>query len=168
MCSSDLRALEVFPDLTNQITSEQVQVIVNSGFPYPQWFTVPENRISRGVYHFPSPVQSIIETDDEICIRIKDTYESIETLVRSVASNTVNSLIISGAPGLGKSYTVNKILSENSRYHYTFHRGYLKASHLFRLLWENKEPNQTIVLDDTDSIFSDETALNLQIGRAHV
>lgn len=161
------KALEVYPDLTNQISSDQVQAIANMGFPYPQWFTVPENRIARGVYHFPKPNQETTikheETDEEISNRIADTYESMETLVASVAANTVNSLIIAGAPGLGKSFTVNKVLNEvnSGEFGYVFHRGYLRATHLFRMLWENRFAGQTIVLDDTDAIFGDETALNI-------
>jgi hypothetical protein len=162
------KALEIYPDLDTTITSDQVQAIANAGFPYPQWFTVPENRISRGIYNFPKPNQTktntVEETDQEISNRISDTYESMETLIASVAANTVNSLIIAGAPGLGKSFTVNKVLNEvnnGSEFNYVFHKGYLRATHLFRLLWENRFQGQTIVLDDTDAIFGDETALNI-------
>jgi hypothetical protein len=80
-----------------------------------------------------------------------------------VAGNKVNSLILAGAAGLGKSYEVNRILNEINKgeYGFIFHRGYLKATHLFRLLWENKEKGQTVVIDDSDAVFSDETALNI-------
>ena len=161
-------ALEVFPDLTNTITSKQIdQVVKAKSISYPQFFIVESNRISRGVYHFPNKTESapiIEETDEEISIRIADTYESMEALVTAVASNTVNSLIIAGGAGIGKSHTVNKVLSEvnnGSEYNYVFHRGYIRASHLFRLLWENRHSGMVIVLDDVDSIFSDETSLNL-------
>ena len=123
------------------------------------------NKISRGIFGFPFPKTAIMnpETDDQISIRINEKYQSMETLVEAVSSNTVNSLVIAGAPGLGKSYTVNKVLNRvnNGEYGYVFHRGYLKATHLFRLLWENRQEDQVIVIDDCDSIFSDETALNL-------
>lgn len=161
------KALELFPDLTDSITADQVRAVTQSGVPWPQWFTTPENRISRGVYHFPTPTTTTTnkpeETDEEISSRISDTYESLETLVAAVSANTVNSLIIAGAPGLGKSYTVNKVLNRinSGDFGYVFHKGYLRASHLFRLLWENRHPGMTIVLDDTDAIFGDETALNI-------
>lgn len=160
------KALELFPDLTTTITADQIRAVTQTGFPWPQWFTTPANRLSRGVYHFPTPTATTNkqeETDEEISLRIADTYESMETLVAAVSANTVNSLIIAGAPGLGKSYTVNKVLNEvnSGEFGYTFHRGYLRATHLFRLLWENRFAGQTIVLDDTDAIFGDETALNI-------
>lgn len=160
-------ALEVYPDLELQITSAQIDIIIKQkSLPYPQWLVIPENRISRGTYNFPqpnhdhSPVQQ--ETDEEISLRIKDTYDSMNELVRAVASNTVNSLVVAGGAGLGKSYTVNKVLQEvnGGDYGYVFHRGYLRATHLFRLLWENRHAGQVIVLDDCD-IWHDETALNI-------
>nr|QMP83241.1 MAG: hypothetical protein [Caudoviricetes sp.] len=160
-------ALEVFPDLPTTITSKQIdQVVAAKGISYPQWFIVESNRESRGVYHFPTKVevQTITETDEEISIRIADTYESMEALVSSVASNTVNSLIIAGAAGIGKSHTVNKVLTDinyGSEYNFTIHKGYLRATHLFRMLWENRHSGMTIVIDDCDAIFSDETALNI-------
>lgn len=150
---------------------EMIDLCHNTGMNLAQWLTHPNNSINRGVFKLPIPDDSVIqdiprneETDDDIITRIKDTYESMEQLVESVAANTVNSLIISGGAGLGKSHTVNKVLTKvngESEYNYIFHRGYLRASHLFRLLWENKAAGQTIVIDDCDSIFNDETAMNI-------
>lgn len=162
-------ALDVFPDLTDSITSKQIdQVVSAKGITYPQWMITEANRISRGVYHFPLSTEEakpvVQETDDEISLRIQETYEAMEDMVRAVSANAVNSLIITGAPGLGKSHTVNKILNEvnsGTDYNYVFHKGYLRASHLFRLLWENRHPGMVIVIDDSDSIFSDENALNI-------
>jgi hypothetical protein len=126
------------------------------------------DRVAHGKYAFPgvsvTQQQTPTESDAEIGIRIADTYESMETLVASVAANTVNSLIISGAAGIGKSHTVNKVLKDingGSEYNFVSHKGYLRASHLFRMLWENRHQGMTIVIDDCDAIFSDETALNI-------
>lgn len=167
------RAIQEFPGITNQITREQInQVMRNHNLSWPQWLTTPDNKQGKSIWGFPEVTGSegvvvnpvIEETDEEISIRISDTYESLETLVSAVASNTVNSLIVSGAAGIGKSHTVDKILRDvnnGSEYNYVFHKGYCRASHLFRLLWENRHQGMTIVLDDTDAIFTDETALNI-------
>lgn len=158
-----------FPDIRDTITRDQIrEVMVKENLNHPQWLTLPENKLGKNLFGMPSTsttqsIPVIEESDDEIHVRIADRYESMETLISAVASNTVNSLVIAGAPGLGKSYTVNKVLNEvnSGDFGYTFHRGYLRATHLFRLLWENRHQGQTIVLDDTDSIFGDETALNI-------
>lgn len=157
-------ALEMFPDITNQITMDQIQAVMAKGFVSPQWLKVPENRIARGVYNFPvkNPEMPVkVESEEELSLRIRETYEAMDELVEAVASNTVNSLVIAGGAGLGKSYGVNKVLQKvNGDFGYVFHRGYLRATHLFRLLWENRGRGQVVVLDDCD-LWHDETALNI-------
>lgn len=172
-------ALEVYPDLNDTITSAQiVQVSGIKNIPYPQWLSVPTNRVAKATYSFPHPsasndegeqksYQPVIEvqkeSDEEMEQRIRDTYDSMDELVRAVASNTVNSLVIAGGAGLGKSHNVNKTLQEvnEGEYGFQFHRGYLRATHLFRMLYENRHKGMTVVIDDCDAIFSDEVALNI-------
>lgn len=166
------QAIKMYPDLASSgvITRKQaLTVCQQTGVRWPANIIHMDNNVSRGVFKFEVnlPIDSAPvyeESDAELNQRIEETYKTLDTLVEAVASNKVNSLICSGAPGLGKSYEVNKILNEvnnGSEYNYIFHRGYLKATHLFRLLWENKNQGQTIVIDDSDAIFGDETALNI-------
>jgi hypothetical protein len=162
-------ALEVYPDLTDSINRKQIQFVISErGINWPQWLTAADNKLDRNLFAFPvkgdapeAPAK-VEETDEEISLRIAEKYESMETLIEAVSANTVNSLVIAGGAGLGKSYTVNKVLQEvnSGEYGYVFHRGYLKATHLFRLLWENRMAGQVIVLDDCD-IWHDETSLNM-------
>lgn len=170
-------ALQVFPELesSDTISRKQIKIIQEkTGASWPSHIANTPNTISRGLYKFSPrfsiesgteiPVTSVIEeTDTELYARLRDTYKTLDKLVEAVSNNTVNSLIVAGAPGLGKSYEVNKVLNEinSGEYGYVFHRGYLRATHLFRLLWENRFQGQTVVIDDCDAIFSDETALNI-------
>jgi hypothetical protein len=39
--------------------------------------------------------------------------------------------------------------------------GFIKATGLYKILWENRNDNDVILLDDSDSAFQDEVALNL-------
>lgn len=159
-------AFDVFPDLSDTITSAQIdQVVATKHISFPQWFIVAENRVSRGTYKIPQKVAATPkseESDAEIKTRIKDTYKAMDDMVKAVSANAVNSLVIAGAAGLGKSFGVNKTLSNlyGGSYGYIFHRGYIKATHLFRLLWENRNRGQVIVLDDVD-IWDDIQTLNL-------
>lgn len=166
-------ARSTFPDITDTISSKQIRSIVNQhNLPWPTFITQPLNRVNRGVYsianinenpsfeHIPVP-EPVIENPEEIKQRIHDTFASLDILVNAVSSNSVNSLVVSGGAGIGKSYTVNEILCKSlGEDNYVFHSGYLRASHLFRMLWENRNPGQVIVLDDLD-IFRDEQILNL-------
>jgi hypothetical protein len=160
-------AYKHFPDLNGRITREQILFVCETdSLNTPQWLTVPFNKLSRGVYSIPVPVGVEYtppkqESDEEIFSRIENTYKSMSCLVESVASNTVNSLVISGSPGIGKSFTVENTLRKLKGDYYAVHKGYIRASHLFRMLWENKNPGDVVVLDDTDAIFGDETALNI-------
>lgn len=164
-------AMEIFPEIQETITRDQIRtVMAERDISWPQWLTVSDNRLERGCFGFPTRTGTpevpaspkVEESDEEISARIAEKYESMETLIEAVSANTVNSLVIAGGAGLGKSYTVNKVLNEvnDGEYGYVFHRGYLKATHLFRLLWENRNAGQVIVLDDCD-IWHDETSLNM-------
>jgi hypothetical protein len=162
-------AIKEIPDIQDQITRQQVMEVANkANINFPQWLIVPENQISRGIYNFPKPNSEHVfssnykETEEEIAQRIKDTYESLEELTKAVANQVINGLVIAGGAGLGKSYTVNKILTEvnEGEYGHVFWRGYIKPTHLYRMLWENRHKGQVIVLDDCD-MWGDNTALNI-------
>lgn len=153
-------ARESFPDITDTITRQQVlQVMAKYNLKDPHL-----EKIGRGLFAFPidKSVPVVVESEEEINSRIRETFESMYDMVSAVAANAVNSLVIAGGAGLGKSYGVNKVLNEinGGDYGYVFHRGYLKATHLFRLLWENRARGQVIVLDDVD-IWDDLQTLNM-------
>lgn len=167
-------AVEMYPEIleSGTITRKQAQTVCHqTGAKWPGNIIHMDNSVGRGVFTFSANLETdsialvakIEETDEELDTRISETYETLDTLVEAVAGNKVNSLILAGAAGLGKSYEVNRILNEINKgeYGFIFHRGYLRATHLFRLLWENKEKGQTVVIDDSDAVFSDETALNI-------
>lgn len=153
-------AREIYPDLNDTISRKQIlHVMDEKGFKWPKF-----ESHSHGKYILPKDTSTpvIEESDDDISVRIRETFESMYDMVSAVAANAVNSLVIAGGAGLGKSYGVNKVLNEinGGEYGYVFHRGYLKATHLFRLLWENRARGQVIVLDDVD-LWDDQNTLNL-------
>ena len=158
-------ALEVFPDLTNTITSKQIdQVVKAKSISYPQWFIVESNRESRGVYHFPNKTESapmIEETDKEIEARIKERFDAINLCVESAAAGKMRSIILSGPPGVGKSHGVTKVLESYVGCNFVFASGRAAATGLYKLLYDNRFPNSVIVLDDIDSVFDSVDALNI-------
>lgn len=172
-------AYEVYPNCSGILTRKQILHICDTKkINQPQWLYNPKYNTARGVFKLPtldsSEVQEMEmdidipevkqETDEEIKIRITETYEVMENLIKDVAANAINSLIITGGAGLGKSYTAQKVLKDiydGDEYSYTFHSGYLRATHLFRLLWEHRHFGQVIVIDDCDGIFLEEMPLNI-------
>lgn len=173
------QAVKVFPELLNtkQISRQQIQeVCYRTGVNNPQWFAVQANSVSRGVFHFPAPIKSdtevnqdediIIqtETDEEILERITKRFGAIDSCVRSVAAGDIKSMILSGTPGVGKTHEVNTVLKElddKAECDFVFMSGRIKATGLYKLLYDNRFPNSVLVLDDMDSIFAYEDSLNI-------
>jgi hypothetical protein len=103
------------------------------------------------------------ETVVQIKERIADRFDVLEILTQECLNGNTRSLIVSGPPGLGKSYTVEKKLKQwdPSNTNYSVIKGYVRATGLFKTLYEYRNPGQVIVFDDADAIFFDDTALNL-------
>jgi hypothetical protein len=72
-------------------------------------------------------------------------------------------MVVSGPAGLGKSFTVEKALEnyDPEANAYTIIKGYARATGLLKLLWRFRHSNSVIVFDDADSIFFDDTSLNM-------
>lgn len=114
---------------------------------------------------------------------VNERFDFLTDLVTMVADRTSPSLVVTGEGGLGKTYTVNRALTEagmqntadlvgfgsddtllpsQSRKLYTVIKGYSSAKGLYRSLFENR--NRVILFDDCDSVLRDPTALQLLKG----
>lgn len=104
-----------------------------------------------------------VETDAEVDARISERFEVLEDIVNSVISGVSRSLIVSGPAGLGKSFTVERVMREwdPEEKNHVFIRGYARATGLYKLLYQYRNPGQVIIFDDADSVFLDDVALNL-------
>ena len=103
------------------------------------------------------------ETDAEVDARIAERFDVLEDITKSVLSGNSRSLIVSGPPGLGKSFTIEKLLEEwgMEGEEYTRITGYVKATGLYKLLYQYRNPGNVVVFDDADSVFLDDVALSL-------
>jgi len=95
--------------------------------------------------------------------KILEKFEVMGLLVDSCLLGASRSLIISGPPGIGKTYTVqNKLTNwDPTTTQYTIARGYVRATGLYKMLYNHRFKNNVLVLDDADSVFTDTTALNI-------
>jgi hypothetical protein len=103
------------------------------------------------------------ETDVQIWEKISDRFEVLEQLTKASMKGISRSLVVSGPAGLGKSFTVEKMLREwdpEEKKHIII-KGYVKATGLYKMLYQYRHKNNVIVFDDSDTIFNDETALNM-------
>jgi hypothetical protein len=103
------------------------------------------------------------ETDAEIDARIAERFEVLEEMSQAAIDGEVRAMIVSGPAGLGKSWTVEAALEkwDPSGLNHTILKGYIKATGLFKMLYQYRNRGQVIVFDDADSLFFDDVALNL-------
>lgn len=115
--------------------------------------------LERVLAGMPKKVE-VVRSDEDICAELKERFDILDLLTKGVVASNVRSLVVTGAPGVGKTYTIEKVL-ETSGCHYEIVRGSISAVNLYMLAYRNRRAGQVIVLDDADSIFTDEAALNL-------
>lgn len=101
---------------------------------------------------------------------IVNKFDVMEKIVREAASGNCRSLIISGPAGVGKTYTILKTLKEYGSYiapllgvesKIDARSGTMTPINLYKYLYQNRFRNSVLVLDDMDSVFGNETSLNL-------
>ena len=111
-------------------------------------------------------VAEVFETDAQIYERIAERFEILDTLTSAACTGDVRAVIVSGPPGLGKSYGVEQVLKAHDPEgnNTTTVKGFVRATGLYKVLYQNRLPGQVLVFDDADSIFFDDITLNLLKG----
>jgi hypothetical protein len=114
------------------------------------------------------------ETDDDIMERLRARFSILEEMTQAVKKGHIRSLIVSGPPGVGKSFGVEHVLGKYETFatlandpslkKYDIIKGSITALGLYAKLYEYSSEKSILVFDDIDSIFHDEVALNLLKG----
>lgn len=100
-------------------------------------------------------------TDTEVLNDLKDRFSMLGRLTHASLNSNIRSLVVTGAPGVGKTYTVENVLENKSGAKYEVVKGTLSAVNLYKVGYYNRHQGNVVVLDDADSIFTDEDALNI-------
>lgn len=105
------------------------------------------------------------ETTEQRVSRIEKRFRVMYNLCNGVIQGFIRSLIVSGAPGVGKTYTINRMLDaahEKNIIRYKFIGGaQVTGVNLYKLLYEMREKDCVLLMDDSDSLYDDELSLNL-------
>lgn len=103
------------------------------------------------------------ETDEQVYRRLAERFAILSQLTDACIKGHARSLIVSGPAGLGKSFTVEQKLAEwdSPSNNHTIVKGYVRSTGLIKTLYAYKEKGKVIVFDDADTIFFDDTSLNL-------
>lgn len=109
------------------------------------------------------------ETEKNAIERINERFSVLDELTFGVGRGHIRGLVVSGAPGVGKSFGVEKCLTELNVMNYmadkkpTFDivKGTITPIMLFIKLYAFSNADQILVFDDCDSVFFDGDALNM-------
>lgn len=109
------------------------------------------------------------EADDAILSRMAEKFEILTDMTRAVKSGDVRAMIVSGPPGVGKSYNVEQVLEKDGLFdkigdrkpRFEIVKGAMSSIGLYCKLYEFSEKGSVIVFDDCDSVFYDSLSLNI-------
>ena len=118
------------------------------------------------------PTRKVLnETDDEIIDRLRERFSILDDMTRAVKKGDVRAMIVSGPPGVGKSYGVEKVLSKHDLFadvaqdeklkKYEVVKGAMSAIGLYKKLYEYSAKKNILVFDDCDSVLLDDLSLNI-------
>ena len=107
-----------------------------------------------------TPIDDSHLTDDEIKARIDDRFRTLSEIVARIANGDNTGLVVYGAPGIGKSYSVEETLAGMNN-DFQLQSGKITPGGLFDTMYKYQDKGNVIVMDDCDSALYDETSLNL-------
>ena len=109
------------------------------------------------------------ETDEEIIERLRKRFDILEDMTQATKEGTVRAMIVTGPPGVGKSFGVDKVLQKedlfntlgNKKPKYEVVKGAMSAIGLYCKLYEYADKGNVVVFDDCDSVLLDDLSLNI-------
>jgi len=111
------------------------------------------------------------ESDEQILERLRTRFEILEDMTRAVKAGDVRAMIVTGPPGVGKSFGVEKVLSKHDVFaniaddkklkKYEVVKGAMSAIGLYSKLYEYSDKKSILVFDDCDSVLLDDLSLNI-------
>lgn len=111
------------------------------------------------------------ETDDEIKARLRERFTILDDMTKAVKAGKVRSMIVTGPPGVGKSFGVEAVLGRHDLManvagneklkKYEVVKGAMSALGLYSKLYQYSDKKCILVFDDCDSVLLDDLSLNI-------
>ena len=109
------------------------------------------------------------ETDEQIKERLRKRFKMLSDMTQAAKEGNVRAIIVSGPPGVGKSFGVEAQLAKSDLFttiaerkpKYEIVKGAMSALGLYCKLYEYQAAGNVIVFDDCDSVLLDDLSLNL-------
>ena len=115
--------------------------------------------------------KNLTETDDQIKTRLRERFDILDEMTRAVKKGDVRAMIVTGPPGVGKSFGVETVLSKHDVFatvaqneklkKYEVVKGAMSAIGLYKKLYEFQDKKCILVFDDCDSVLLDDLSLNI-------
>jgi hypothetical protein len=110
-------------------------------------------------------------TDEQIMDRLRERFGILDDMTRACKGGKVRAMIVTGPPGVGKSFGVEKVLSKHDVFadvaqneklkKYEVVKGAMSAIGLYKKLYEFSDRKSILVFDDCDSVLLDDLSLNI-------
>ena len=113
--------------------------------------------------------ESVKETETEAMDRIAARFEVLDEMSRAAINGDIRAMIVSGPPGVGKSYGVETQMEKASMFdklagkkvRFNIVKGAMTALGLYAQLYKYSDTKNVLIFDDCDSVFTDDLALNI-------
>ena len=115
--------------------------------------------------------KNLTETDQEIKDRMRQRFDIADEMTRAVKRGDIRAMIMTGPPGVGKSFGVETVLAKHDMFadiandsklkKYEVVKGAMSAIGLYKKLYEFSDKKSILVFDDCDSVLLDDLSLNI-------
>lgn len=112
------------------------------------------------------------ESDAEILERLQERFMILNEMTKAVKEGSVRAMIVSGPPGVGKSFGVEAVLQKADLFNtlaekkpkFEIVKGAMSSIGLYAKLYEFSDAGNVVVFDDCDDILMEEQSLNTLKG----
>ena len=112
------------------------------------------------------------ESDAEIVERLTERFQILNEMTKAVKDGSVRAMIVSGPPGVGKSFGVEAVLQKADLFNtlaekkpkFEIVKGAMSSIGLYAKLYEFSGEGNVVVFDDCDDILMEEQSLNTLKG----
>jgi len=126
-------------------------------------------KISKNTKVSVKKAEKPVETDAQVIKRLRERFDILNDMTQASVDGIVRGMVVTGPPGVGKSFGVEQVLNENrmfdkmagKRDRFQVIKGASSAIGLYKVLYENSDKGSVLVMDDCDTVLHDETSLNL-------
>jgi hypothetical protein len=114
-------------------------------------------------------VAAPIESDEVVMGRIAERFEILHEMTRAACDGNIRAMIVTGPPGVGKSFGVELELDKAALFDRVSGRrvksevvkGACTPIGLYQILYQYSDVDNVLVFDDCDGLFYDDLSLNL-------